>query len=43
MRVSILGAAGFIGTNLIMSLMCDDANEILAVDESLQGKAEEPL
>ncbi len=34
MRVSILGAAGFIGTNLIMSLMCDDANEILAVDES---------
>lgn len=34
MRVSILGAAGFIGTNLIMSLMRNPANDILAVDES---------
>lgn len=35
MRVSILGAAGFIGTNLIMSLMRDVSNDILAVDESV--------
>lgn len=34
MRAAILGAAGFIGTNLIMSLMRDAANDILAVDES---------
>ena len=34
MRAAILGAAGFIGTNLIMSLMRDTANDILAVDES---------
>ena len=34
MRVSILGAAGFIGTNLIMSLMHDASYDILAVDES---------
>lgn len=34
MRVSILGAAGFIGTNLIMSLMRDSSDDILAVDES---------
>ena len=34
MRISVLGAAGFIGTNLIMSLMQDSSHEILAVDES---------
>lgn len=33
MKVAILGAAGFIGTNLIMSLMRDTANDILAIDE----------
>lgn len=34
MRISVLGAAGFIGTNLIMSLMRNSSHEILAVDES---------
>ncbi|MCI8951132.1 MAG: NAD-dependent epimerase/dehydratase family protein [Lachnospiraceae bacterium] len=34
MRISILGGAGFIGTNLIMSLMRNTSNEILAVDQS---------
>lgn len=34
MRVAILGGAGFIGTNLIMSLMRNASNDILAVDES---------
>ncbi len=34
MRISILGAAGFIGTNLTLSLMRNTSNEILAVDES---------
>jgi UDP-glucose 4-epimerase len=35
MKISILGAAGFIGTNLVMSLISDKSNDILAVDESL--------
>lgn len=34
MKVAILGAAGFIGTNLMISLMRDVSNDILAVDES---------
>lgn len=34
MKVAILGAAGFIGTNLIMALMRDTSNDILAVDEA---------
>ena len=35
MKIAILGAAGFIGTNLTMALMSDKSNDILAVDESL--------
>lgn len=35
MKIAILGAAGFIGTNLIISLIRDVSNKILAVDESV--------
>lgn len=33
MRIVVLGAAGFIGTNLIMRLAQNSSNEIIAVDE----------
>ena len=35
MKIALLGAAGFIGTNLVMKLSEDEDNEITAVDKKM--------